>query len=339
MQMKRRELASVLLVVAMVVPAAEGKKGNGAREETTGEGPEILWRQPSDIATRNLRYGIGGPRHAPTSSTYTFVKEQATGSNPKFVIKDSRGTEWKVKLGSEARSEVVASRFVWAVGYFTDEDYFVRELRIREMPRLKRGNGMVKHTESFAIVHNARLERDIPGSSKLRSWRWKGDSFEGTREWNGLRVMMALINNWDLKDVNNAVYQEDKRQVHLVSDLGVSFGTSEPNWPASRSRGNLDEYAISRFIRKVTPTHVDFQTPGWPGLIYIFNFPELFSRLSLRSVGRDVPREDARWMGTLLGRLSSRQIREAFRAAEYPEKDVEQFSIVVERRIAELKQL
>ncbi len=34
----------------------------------------------------------------------------------------------------------------------------------------------------------------------------RDDPFEDTREWNGLRVMMALMNNWDLKDENNAIY-------------------------------------------------------------------------------------------------------------------------------------
>jgi len=346
MHMKLRGFATAVLALAIAVPLSGGKKSKADQAESTGEGPELLWRNPTDLRVRNLRYGIGGPRNAPTASSYTFVKEQAGGSNPKFVVKDSRGVEWKVKLGPEARPEVVASRFVWAAGYFTDEDYFVSEIRVKELPRLKRGDGMIdrKRAAPFSIVRDARLEREIEGESKVRNWKWKSDSFHGTREWNGLRVLMALINNWDLKDVNNAVYQRSEGQagasrVHVVSDLGVSFGTTEPNWPVGRSRGNLDEYATSRFIRKVTSEHVDFQTPGFPGLIYIFNFPELFNRLAYRSIGRNVPRADARWMGEILGKLSPRQIRDAFRAADYAEKDVEQFAIIVERRIAQLKSL
>ena len=52
--------------------------------------------------------------------------------------------------------------------------------------------------------------------------------FTGTRELNGLRVMMALINNWDLKDENNAIYREKpvRDQIYEVSDLGASFGTT-----------------------------------------------------------------------------------------------------------------
>ena len=56
--------------------------------------------------------------------TFTFLKEDRKGSNPKFDVQDENGVKWKVKLGSEARPETVASRLVWAVGYFANEDYF-----------------------------------------------------------------------------------------------------------------------------------------------------------------------------------------------------------------------
>ena len=35
--------------------------------------------------------------------------------------------KWRVKLGVEARPETVASRLVWAVGYYANEDYFLPE--------------------------------------------------------------------------------------------------------------------------------------------------------------------------------------------------------------------
>ena len=53
-------------------------------------------------------------------------------------------------------------------------------------------------------MHNARLKRYLEGEEKNGTWKWKDNPFTGTREFNGLRVMMALINNWDLKDVNNS---------------------------------------------------------------------------------------------------------------------------------------
>ena len=43
---------------------------------------------------------------------------------------------------------------------------------------------------------------------KSGTWSWHHNPFVGTREFNGLRVMMALLNNWDLKDENNAVLKK-----------------------------------------------------------------------------------------------------------------------------------
>ena len=56
----------------------------------------VLWTEPKDWATRNLYYGSGGQRHEP-HGPFTFVKEDRGGTNPKFVVRDREGVEWKVK--------------------------------------------------------------------------------------------------------------------------------------------------------------------------------------------------------------------------------------------------
>ena len=61
--------------------------------------------------------------------------------------------------------------------------------------------------------------------------------------------------------------------------------------------------------------------------------------MNLRWIGKQIPRDDARWMGQLLARLSQEQIRDAFRAAGYTPEQTEGFRIVVQRRIAELAAL
>lgn len=60
----------------------------------------VLWREPTEIASRDLLYGAGGKKHEP-KGPFRFVKEDMGGSNPKFVIEDARGAQWKVKLGPE----------------------------------------------------------------------------------------------------------------------------------------------------------------------------------------------------------------------------------------------
>jgi hypothetical protein len=76
----------------------------------------VLWENPADLVSRDLFYGSGGRKNVPTGP-FTFLKEDLQGTNPKFDVVDSAGVHWKVKLGVEARPEVVASRIVWAAGF------------------------------------------------------------------------------------------------------------------------------------------------------------------------------------------------------------------------------
>jgi len=325
---------SLALWSALVLPAPGAAREK--RQPAEAHGPAILWTNPSDIRSRDLFDGPGGSGHAPRGP-FTFVKEDMDGTNPKFVVTDRDGTKWKVKLGNEARPETVASRIVWAVGYRANADYFVAELHVSGLPaRLRRGQNLV---EAGGTVRNARLKRETEGDRKVGTWRWRHDAFTGTRELNGLRTLMAVLNNWDLKDENNAVYQEDGRRIYMVSDLGASFGCAGRCWPRERSKGDVGKYSRSVFIRRVTHDTVSFQTPARPRFLYMVNPKEYVRRIRLEWIGRDIPRADARWMGRWLARLSAQQVHDAFRAAGYSQPEIERFSAVFERRVASLTDL
>ena len=290
--------------------------------------PPVLWRNPTDIASRDLFYGPGGRQHQP-HGPFTFVKEDLEGSNPKFTVRDRDGVKWKVKLGLEAQPETVASRIVWAAGYFADEDYFVPGLPVTGLPVLQRGQEFADLTGS---VHNARLKRE-QSRHKVGTWQWRADPFFGTREWNGLRIMMALINNWDLKDENNAILQEGRDRIYMISDLGASFGSAGRAWPYEKGKGDLETYSRSRFIRRITPAFVNFETPARPQYEFVVNPKEYLMRVHLEWIRRDIPRADARWMGQILARLSPHQIQDAFRAAGYSPREVSAFAEIVAQRI------
>ncbi len=300
-----------------------------------------LWSRPKDISSENLFYGRGGKELEP-HGPFTFEKEDLNGTNPKFDVRDPDGVKWKIKLGAEARPETAASRFVWAVGYHTDEDYFMPVVTVMGLPEhVHRGRDMI---EPGGVMRNVRLKREA-GEKKVDNWSWKDNPFVGTREMYGLRVMMAVINNWDLKDENNAIRdfkkgdEDGDTREYLVSDLGASFGTTGRELSHTKSKGNLESYARSSFIRKVRQNSVDFDVPSRPSLIIAFNTPEYVERSHMRWIGEDIPREDARWIGDLLGQLSDDQIRDGFRAAGYEGEELNEFAVELEKRIAELKKL
>jgi hypothetical protein len=312
---------------AQDIRGADGKKTNAANL------PAVLWREPTDITARDLFYGPGGEGQQP-KGRFNFIEEDLNGSSPKFYLEDEQGQRWLVKLGSEARPETAASRLLWAVGYFADEDYYLPELHVEEMQPLRRGQGLVS---GDGTIHGARLKRQVEGEKHVGNWSWFDNPFIDSQELNGLKVLMALVNNWDLKEENNKIYLVGGELRYLVSDLGASF--SRNSNPFSRSKGDAAGYVRSKFITEYRPSDVDLiiqSRPLWVRVAGLFSQREYAGAADL---GRHIPRADARWIGRLLGQLSASQISDAFRAAGYGPEEVKTLTNKMRERIAELNNL
>jgi hypothetical protein len=329
--------STVVLIVGFSTAVSKTGSGKPAprKKADPGEGPAIMWREPTDIATRDLYYGPGGKSHEP-HGTFTYQSLDSQGSNPKIDVLDENGVKWRVKIGKESRSETAASRLIWATGYFANEDYYLPELQVQNMPKLYWRGAPIG---SNGKVRSVRLKRHLKDEKKLGFWSWSDNPFKDKREWYGLQVLMAVLNNWDLKDDNNSVYQvrnPTTEQHYMVSDVGASFGTRGWTWAP---KGNLNAYTHSPWIKSVSDGHVDFNVPGTPGWEHLINFPESVPHMKMRWIGRGIPAADARWMGQLLAKLSPNQIRDAFRASGYTPEEVEGYSQALEGRIAELTKL
>jgi hypothetical protein len=316
--------------------SAKDKEKKKEQDKAKAAGlPAVIWRDPGNISALNLVYGAGGSEHAPDpNDTFTFDKEDMEGTSPKFDVKDGHGTKWRVKLGEEPQSETAATRLLWAAGYFVDEDYYLPVLKVQGLPKLRRGQSFV--TEE-GLVRHARLERKDKSIKKIGNWDWFKNPFVGSKELNGLRVMMSLLNNWDLKDINNSIYVVDHQREYLVSDVGASFGKTGDS--IGRSKSDLKGYLESKFIQKVTPTEVDFEMHSRPFILTAFNVANYHTRTKMESVTKHIPRADAKWLGQLLGQLSEEQIRDAFRTAGYSREEVDGYTKEVQKRIAALKDL
>src|SRR4030095_4934353 len=323
------------------------------------ESNAALWHDPGEISALDLAFGEGGRSHAPRNDAiYSFEKEDLGGTSTKFYVKDQSGVEWLGKVGDEARRETAATRFVWAMGYFTDEDYFLPSIHVSGMVKLHRQNQAI-HKDG--TVTNARLKRIQKGRKKLDTWAWADNPFLGSRELNGLRVIMALVNNWDLKTINNKVYgpkeaiesasADDNEKIsdlgknqsggdvrYAVSDLGASFGRT--GGVASRSKGKLKDYQKDNFIRAINPETVDFVMRTNPaGILRLFRPQYYRQRTAMADTVGNIPRADAKWIGRQLARLSPEQIRSAFLAAGFTPKEADGYLIELKKRIGELNEL
>jgi hypothetical protein len=308
--------------VGLSSQAATAQKKSDAKE--TARGVPVLWRAPDDILTRDLFLGPGGEGMRPDLSNVTFVKQETGGYSTKFRVKDGAGRTWVAKVGKEAQAETAAVRLVWAVGYVTEINYLAPCVRIAGAPKAPEG---IERCAGGGFA-NVRFEARPENVKRLDEWKWNDNPFTGTKELRGLIVMMALLNNWDIKDTNNKVLAvkgeggRDELQ-YVVSDLGATFGRVKLDVPAfwrmSRSRNDPQDYASDPFLEEVKGDRVF--------LFYKGKRQDLFD---------DTRLTEARWLASLLVKLSDRQISDAFRAANYTPMEMATLTSAVRSRVNDL---
>ncbi len=313
---RTKSSAIVALTIALFLSAASPtlavQKGSKKKKEAMPRGTPVLWQEPADIATRDLHAGPGGEAMRPDLSRVTFIKEETGGFSTKYRVKDGAGREWVAKVSSEAQSEAAAVRLLWAVGYYTEVNYLAPRVNII-------GKG---------VFENVRFEARPSYVKRLDEWKWSKNPFVGTKELQGLIVMMALFNNWDIKDSNNKILHVrsdrtgENQHRYIISDLGATFGktgTLPFFWRIARSRNNPEDFLESEFIEDVKNGNVFFRYGG--------KRQDLFD---------DIRIEEARWIGDWLARLSESQISDAFRAANYTPEETQLLTAEVRTRIDEL---
>jgi hypothetical protein len=331
-------LLLLLSALSISIPSAEGQTSRPRKAQL----PTVLWQDPGDVSARDLRFGPGSFDLMP-SPPFRFVEEDKDGESPKFKVMDSRNIEWRVKLGPEAQTETVATRIVWAVGYFAEESYYFDRVRVEGMQRLSRGRDYVNGD----YVTSARFEPRRKGVERKDAWDWNKNPFVGTEMLNGLKVLMILLNNYDARTDNNRILivrnpQRNRMEARfVVTDLGATLGKAG-GFGGTRSKNNLDDYLSTRFVMAVKNGAVDFDYDTRPkglGTLTVLYPPYYKGEVKKEKDMRDIPVEHARWIGALLGRLSDEQLRDAFRAAGYDEEIMEGYVSAIRQRIDQLARL
>lgn len=296
-----------ILCLLLTLPAVAQKSGP---KKAKPQGIPFLWQDPVDIESRDLFLGPGGESGKPDLTKITFLEKKSGGYSTKYRVRDGSGNEWVVKIGNEAQSDTVASRLLWAIGYPAEVSYLVSRVAI----------------EGKGVLENARFEARPKDIDRAGAWSWDKNPFQGTKEFQGLKVMMLLINNWDIKDDNNKVFVVQNKKTgetqlqYIISDLGGSLGKTG-NF-ISRTRNNPADFAKAKFIVGVKGNNV------------LFNYSGKRKDLFL-----DITVEQARWLGELMSRLSEQQIRDALRSGNYTPEEVAVLIQALLGRINELKNL
>jgi len=274
---------------------------------------EALWQMPPNIAAQDLLNGPWGRANAPAPGViYEYVQPKKGGSSPGLEVRDPQGRVWHVKQGREASPEVVVSRILSAIGYHQPPVYFLPSF-------------LVNRSKDVVAADAGRFRLSKPELSAQGDWEWARNPFVGTRPYQGLLVALVLLNSADLKESNNKIYfvRNPAGGVswhYMVRDLGTSFGkTNRFNPPPNR----LEVFEHQPFILGVKDGFVEFD----------------YDAVNNNLVRGRITPADVKWTCGLLGSLTDRQWRDAFRAGGYEPDVAARFIRRIKEKIAEGRRL
>lgn len=291
-----------------------------------------IWRDPGPVDELDLVGGRGGREGAP-APPFAFVEEHFTGSRPCISVRDARGRLWRIKWGDEVQVETLATRLAWAAGYFVETAYFVRAGAVEGANAVKRAGECLDANGRF---EHARFELDEENVIKHfdeHSWSWVENPFVGTRELNGLKIVMMWLSNWDAKDVrdvsrgsNTAIFEyptdEGQREArYVVIDWGGALG----RWGSVVNRGRWD---CAGFVEQ-TPHFVhgvDGEFVQWG-----------YSGQRTADIAGGIRVSDAEWLLARLGGLQAAQIDEAVRASGGTPEEAACFARALVERLHRLR--
>lgn len=305
-------LVATVLVIAPITACAKAKRPS--LQPSAPVAGAVMWVEPTDIATRDLFYGPWGADHAPDATgTFTLVASKHSGVNLGMTVKDSRDREWSVKtphpggLDSEAPVEVAVSRLLSAVGYPQPPVYF--------LPAFK-----LKDDLGTRVMTGGRFRLKDATLTDEGEWQWEDNPFIGTRPYQGLQVLLMMLNSTDLKNSNNSVYHHRTgdlvEQWYTVRDVGAALGDYDRFTPR---KGHVGAFERTPYIKGVNNGFVDFAYKGWYR-------PFVEDRITPA---------DVEWAGNLLGRLSQQQWNDAFRAAGYAPQEAARFIAKLQNKVQE----
>ncbi|HEU0178446.1 MAG TPA: hypothetical protein VFV58_29635 [Blastocatellia bacterium] len=328
-------LGFISTATAQKVKAPKDGSSSTEQKEKAPKAPKVgmpvIWSDPGEVEAMDFAGGIGGRASAP-KPPFTFVEENMSGTNPKVRIIDANGVRWNAKFGSEVNAETFATRIAWAAGYYVEPDYFIPSGKIEKVGQLTRAKKFIQPDGSFT---SARFEmHHDKGVKKLedeQSWSWMENPFVGTKELNGLKVIMMLVSNWDNKDVrdisrgsNTAIFQtktgiglEDR---YLITDWGGSMGKwggyiTREKWDCNGFHGQTKD-----FVKGVKGDQVEF---GYSGQ-HTGSFKE------------GIRVSDVKWVAEYLGRIKDDQLRVGLQASGAKGEEVECFTKSLRERIDQL---
>jgi len=287
-----------------VTPGREGKAAKRAPRpaldvNTLGEVPDNAWYTNRHAFKRmsidELRRGPGNTTPPAPAGGWSIVGAKSDGITPGFIIEDQNKNRYLLKFDPPrypemcSAADVIGSKFFYALGYFTPENYVVHfhreDLTIPAGATWRDAGGRTHALTKDAVDDMLRPQpKASDGTYRALASKWvKGEiigpfSYRGTRSddpndtvphedrrvLRGLRVFASWLNHQDTRAINSmdTLVTTDGRQYirHYLIDFGSILGSAgysekEP-WMGH-------EYAIARPEAAKQMLTFGFYLPRW----------------------------------------------------------------------------
>ena len=287
-----------------------------------------VWHDIHTDEANDLRYGPGGAAYVP-APPFHFVEELMTGSHPCVAIRDASKRLWRVKWGHEAKPEAFCVRFAAACGYFAEVTHYIARGRIDGVDTLTRARALVGEDGAFTDARFELEDRSVRMLFDEHSWAWHDNPFVGTRQLDGLKIVVMLLSNWDSKDrrdvsrgSNTAIFEYPISRFasearYLITDWGGAMGkwgttvVSRDRWDAAGF-----EAQTPFFVAGARDGVVDF---GYQG--------------QRSEIARGIPAEHVRWFYRKARRITEPALRTGLLASGATEEEAARFARAILARI------
>lgn len=334
---------------------------------TLGEVPDSTWytnrHGRKRMSIDELVRGPGNTSGPSTEGPWTVTGAKSEGVTPGFTIKDAKGRRYQIKFDPPNAPEigtgadVMGSKFYWALGYFTPENYIVyfnpEQLVVGADTKIVDRRGIERPMQQSDISgvlanvpRNARGQLRAVASlyldgKPLGPFRYYGVRtddpndivpHEHRRDLRGLQVFNAWLNHHDSKSLNSLdtlVNENGKHYIrHHLIDFSAAFG-AEAFGPKSPRGGYVHLFEWPDTARNFLTfglyvpryARADYEHVEGMGRLEAkaFDPPEWKSNYYIPAYKNCLP-DDAFWAAKQVMRFTQPEIRALVETAQYSDK-------------------
>ncbi|MBC8166974.1 MAG: hypothetical protein H7Y20_14035 [Bryobacteraceae bacterium] len=278
--------------------SAQGSPDRALDANTLGDVPDNAWYTKRHFFRRmsieDLKRGPGNSTQPSPTGLWRVVSAKSDGVTPGFVIEDKQKNRYLLKLDSpeypelSSATDMIGSKFFYALGYNTPENYIVRfhreKLEVSEGAFWRDPSGVKRPITERVLNELLKHQRTGPdGSYRALASRWIAGKLLGPFTYDGARA----------DDPNDTIPHENRRVLRGLRVFGAWL-----NHQDTRSMNTMDTLVTEGGIPHVKHYLMDFGSilgsnatrpkDAWSGNQFVFEHKEALVQIA--TLGLYVPK-------------------------------------------------